>query len=74
MKPKPMTDSERLLDSVRAELKKRGVTVHRLADELGCEYLTIYFLFNPERRQYKRQGRPRFTYDIGKKLERWLQK
>lgn len=71
MKKQP-TPSESLLEMVREKLRRDGVTLHRLSDEIACNYISIYYLFHPERRQVPRSGRPRFTYDTGKALEQWL--
>lgn len=66
------TPSERLLEEVRKTLKSRRVTLYRLADDIACNYISVYYAFNPEKKTRKRVGRPRFTYDFGKKLEAWL--
>jgi hypothetical protein len=69
-------DSDVLLERVRKEMLKRGVTLHRVALEAGCNYITLYHIFNPDRRSVvpRKGGKRRFSFDTGKNLERWLQK
>lgn len=74
MKPKakPQSVSELLLSKVVTAMKERGIPLHRLATQIGFNYITIYYTFHPERRNKPRGGKPRFSYELGHALELWL--
>ncbi len=67
-----VSHSEALLSEVRKELVKRGVSLHRFSKEIGCSYMGVYFALLPEKRQRKRIGPAKFSYEFGKKVEVWL--
>ena len=69
-----LSRSELLLEEVRKELKRSRTTLYRMTEEMQCSYDTIYCVINPERRQRPRVGPPRFSYELGKKVEDWLKK
>ena len=71
---KTTNHAEQLIERARKEMKKRGVTVHRMAHEASIGYEIAYYVFNPERRQYKRKGKPKFSYEVGMKIQDWISK
>ena len=64
--------SERLLKAVRSELRKRKCSIYRLAKDLGVQYATIYTTLNPDKKTYIRKGAAKFSYEMGKRIENWL--
>lgn len=72
MKTQP-TESDLLLEQVKKEMKKRGVSLHQMSLQAGCHYGTLYWIFHPEKRMGgNRVGPPRFSYNVGKKIESWI--
>tara|TARA_R110000868_G_scaffold137858_1_gene351523 strand:- start:3454 stop:3690 length:237 start_codon:yes stop_codon:yes gene_type:complete len=65
--------SERLIVRAVKEIKRRKITIYRMAKEVPCYYNMIYLIFNPDKKTYKRVGKPKFSYETGKQIENWLE-
>lgn len=67
------TESTTLLNAFRAALKRRGMSLHQASLIMGVHYSTIYFNLNPSKRWKKVKGKnPEFTYELGKKMEKFI--
>ena len=69
---KQHSEAERLLDSFHKEAKRRRVNIHSISLEMGVHYQTLYFAVNPSRRSRVPVGPPKFSYELGKSIERWI--
>ena len=69
---KYQSEAECLLKRFHEEAKRRRVNIHAISLEMGVHYQTLYYAVNPFRRSRVPVGPPKFSYELGKSIERWI--
>ena len=69
---KQHSEAECLLENFHKEAKRRRVNIHSISLEMGVYYQTLYYAVNPFRRSRIPVGTPKFSYELGKSIERWI--
>lgn len=68
------TESARLRSAFKKALKDRKVNIHSASLAMGVHYITLYLFANPEKHSGFKGKAKGISYDIGKRIENWINK